>query len=567
MNYHRLPPFFLLFAAFISAAFAPATPLNAKPNVIVVITDDQGYGDVSAHGNPLLKTPNLDRLHAESVRLTNYHVDPTCSPTRSALMSGRYSTQTGVWHTICGRSMLDPNELTLAETFKANGYRTAMFGKWHLGDAHPLRPQDQGFDVAVHHGGGGVGQTPDYWGNDYFDDTYWRNGVPEKFEGYCTDVWFQEASSFIRKNKDQPFFTYISTNAPHGPFLVDEKYAQPYRSAGAATSRFLGMIANIDENLGKLMKLLAELELEDDTILIFTTDNGTAAGGGVFNAGMRGKKGSAYDGGHRVPFFLRWPKGGLNMGTDVDQLTAHIDVRPTLAELCELKEPDGPKGEGTSLATVMKGDKNGLRDRTLFVHSQRILQTKKWKTCSVMTDQWRLINGEELYDIRKDPGQETDLASENKDVVQQLRKAYEGWWQKLEEPMKKTVHMTIGSKYEPRVRLTAHDWLRNGGTPWNQGMIRRGPVQNGPWALAVAESGKYEIVVSRWPEHIHRSMKATSAKITIQGNEVTKQIKADDTSVAFEVNLQKSDSTRLKTFLTIEDGERGAYYAYIKRTD
>ncbi|MEZ6120615.1 MAG: arylsulfatase [Pirellulaceae bacterium] len=288
-----------------------------RPNVILIMTDDQGYGDMGAHGNPVLKTPNLDRLYSQAIRMTDFHVDPTCSPTRSALLSGRYSTKTGVWHTICGRSLMAADELTLAEIFKANGYATGMYGKWHLGDAYPLRPQDQGFDDVVCHGGGGVGQTPDYFDNDYFDDTYWRNGQTEKFEGYCTDVWFREATRFISQHQDEPFFVYLATNAPHGPYLVDEKYRQPYDQQDRNTSRFFGMIANIDENVGRLRSFLKENNLDQNTLFIFMTDNGTAQGEGVFNADMRGKKGSEYDGGHRVPCFFYWPNGQLTEAVEM----------------------------------------------------------------------------------------------------------------------------------------------------------------------------------------------------------------------------------------------------------
>ncbi|MBT7256599.1 MAG: sulfatase-like hydrolase/transferase, partial [Planctomycetaceae bacterium] len=266
------------------------------PNVIVVITDDQGYGDIAIHGNQMIQTPSMDKLYAQSVRLTNYHVDPTCSPTRSALMSGRYSTRTGVWHTVNGRSLMSTAEYTIAEVFRDNGYKTAMFGKWHLGDNYPCRPQDQGFEHTFIHGGGGVGQGPDYWDNDYFDDTYWRNGVPEKQKGYCTDVWFEDALSFIKRNRNKPFFAYISTNAPHGPYIVDEKYSQPYKDKGVGKGQaeFYGMIENIDENLGRLVNKLDEWKLAHNTILIFTTDNGSAMGHRVikgaqwkgFNAGM-----------------------------------------------------------------------------------------------------------------------------------------------------------------------------------------------------------------------------------------------------------------------------------------
>lgn len=549
----------------LALVFFRLAPAEEKPNVILIITDDQGYGDVSAHGNPLLKTPNLDQLHAASVRLTNYHVDPTCSPTRSALLSGRYSTKTGVWHTICGRSLMAPEELTIAEILSAAGYQTGMFGKWHLGDAYPTRPQDQGFQSVVYHGGGGVGQTPDYFGNDYFDDTYWRQGQVEKFDGYCTDVWFREAQKFIHQHRQDPFFVYLSTNAPHGPFLVDEKYSAPYVEAGDGPSRFLGMIANIDENVGNLVAYLKEQQLWDNTIFIFTTDNGTAAGDKVFSAGMRGKKGSEYDGGHRVPFFIHWPKGGIEGGKDVDQLTAHIDLRPTLTELCDVLAIDGPVADGTSLVSILKGDQDRLRDRTLFVHSQRILHPEKWRKSAVMTDQWRLVNGEQLFDMRQDPQQSQNVAIEHPEVVGKLRQAYEGWWKSLEPSMERTVYIQIGSDAEPRTRLTAHDWLVQGSTPWHQNMVKSGAMKNGPWAIEVLESGEYEIVISRWPEHLERPIEAKHARLTIQGQELEEMLDPMQSSTRFRVKLQPG-KTQLQTYLTgPDDRVRGAYYAYVRQ--
>lgn len=549
----------------LALVFFRLAPADEKPNVILIITDDQGYGDVSAHGNPLLKTPNLDQLHAASVRLTNYHVDPTCSPTRSALLSGRYSTKTGVWHTICGRSLMAPEELTIAEILSAAGYQTGMFGKWHLGDAYPTRPQDQGFQSVVYHGGGGVGQTPDYFGNDYFDDTYWRQGQVEKFDGYCTDVWFREAQKFIHQHRQEPFFVYLSTNAPHGPFLVDEKYSAPYVEAGDGPSRFLGMIANIDENVGNLVAYLKEQQLWDNTIFIFTTDNGTAAGDKVFSAGMRGKKGSEYDGGHRVPFFIHWPKGGIEGGKDVDQLTAHIDLRPTLTELCDVPTIDGPVADGTSLVSILEGDQDRLRDRTLFVHSQRILHPEKWRKSAVMTDQWRLVNGEQLFDIRQDPQQSQNVATEHPEVVGKLRQAYEGWWKSLEPSMERTVHIQIGSDAEPRTRLTAHDWLVQGSTPWHQNMVKSGAMKNGPWAIEVLEPGEYEIVISRWPEHLERPIEAKHARLTIQGQELEEMLDPMQSSTRFRVKLQPG-KTQLQTYLTgPDDRVRGAYYAYVRQ--
>ena len=316
----------------------------AKPNIIFILTDDQGYGDLGCEGNPWIKTPSMDTLFAESVRFTNFHTGTTCAPSRAGLMTGKYCNKVGVWHTIKGREILSSEENTLAGWLKEAGYRTGIFGKWHLGDNYPYRPQDRGFDEVLIHGGGGVGQEPDYWNNDYFDDTYFHNGKAEKYNGYCTDIWFSEALKFIENNKNGPFFCYLSTNAPHHPYYVEAKYSDPYKNnPDIPHPDFYGMISNLDENLGRLREALDSLGLSTNTILVFMSDNGTSGGvefgkdGEImagYNAGMRGKKGSPYDGGHRVPFFLYWPDGGIPGGKDVSTITSYIDFVPTILDLC-----------------------------------------------------------------------------------------------------------------------------------------------------------------------------------------------------------------------------------------
>ena len=551
---------------------------QAKPNVILIITDDQGYGDVGAHGNAMIQTPNMNKLWLQSVRLTDFHVDPTCAPTRSALMSGRYSNRTGIWHTIMGRSLMDDREVTLAETFKANGYRTGMFGKWHLGDNYPLRPEDQGFDYVVRHGGGGVGQGPDWWGNDYFDDTYWRNGVPEKFDGYCTDVWFHEGIRFIERNRNVPFFCYLSTNAPHGPLNVDPKCAKPYLEQGVPEdmAKFYGMIENIDENLGILRHRLEALGLAENTILVFMTDNGTAngvarrAGAGQwkgFNAGMRGQKGSEYDGGHRVPLFVHWPQGGLTEGRDVDQLSAHIDVLPTLADLCGIERPSGPPIDGTSLRPVLYGDTEALRDRTLFVHSQRIAHPQKWRKTAVMTQRWRLVNGSELYNIQADPGQQNNVAAVHPDVMAGLTAAYDRWWDSLEPTFSHYVRIGLGAEADNPTRLMSHDWVVEDqkDSPWHQNHVSRGYVANGPWAVQVMRTGRYRIDLYRWPRHLNQAMGCTHAKLKIGAIEQKKDIPLDATHARFELDLAAGPAM-LQAWLTNEQGqEHGAYFIWVER--
>ncbi len=219
--------------------------LAKRPNVILVMTDDQGYGDLSCHGNPVLKTPHLDRLHAESVRFTDFHVSPFCTPTRAALMTGNHVGYTGAFRTSSGRTLMHRDEKTLANLLADAGYVTGMVGKWHLGDNAPHRPQDRGFQDVVWHRCGGIGQASDHWGNDYFDDIYERNGEFEQFEGYCTDVWFREGMRFIEEKQDKPFFLYLALNAPHGPYRVPEKWAAPYKgNPDVSNPNFYGMIAN-----------------------------------------------------------------------------------------------------------------------------------------------------------------------------------------------------------------------------------------------------------------------------------------------------------------------------------
>jgi arylsulfatase A-like enzyme len=575
MKTSAFPPLHLcLFVAifFIIPASAQTAP---KPNVIIIITDDQGYGEIAAHGNPVIKTPSLDKLHSESVRLTNFHVDPTCSPTRAALMTGRYSTRTGVWHTINGRSLMRPIELTLAETFKSNGYATAMIGKWHLGDNYPFRPQDQGFEHSIHHLGGGIGNGADYWENDYFDDTYLTNGEWKKYEGYCTDVWFREATRYVEEKRDKPFFLYLATNAPHSPHNVPDAYAKPYRDAGMPDelAKYYGMITNIDENLGRFREKLTELGLAENTLLIFMTDNGTSAGYvdekakfPYFNAGMRGWKGSAWDGGHRVPCFWHWPNGKLTGGRDVTELSAHIDVLPTLVNLLELKKPEGPALDGIHLTQPLHGVVEEIRgDRTLFVHVQRQFVPPKWTNSAVMTQRWRLVDGKQLYDIQADPGQKTDIAADQPKVVEKLRSDYETWWASLKTDMEQTSRFVLGAEENP-MTLTSHDWLMpTGQAAWNQNHVKRGDLINGPWAIEVKKAGEYEITLYRWPSYLNKEMDMTKARFTIGNIEITEDLLTTATKASFKVKLEAGPAM-LQTWLTRPDGkEHGAYYVEVKR--
>jgi arylsulfatase A-like enzyme len=472
-----------------------------------------------------------------------------------------------------GRSLLRKDEVTMADVFSAGGYRTGIFGKWHLGDNYPFRPQDRGFAEVLTHGGGGVGQGPDYWDNDYFDDTYRHNGKLEAFKGYCTDVFFENAMKFIEANKDQPFFCYLPTNAPHGPYNVADTYSKPYRDKGVERQQanFYGMITNIDENVGRLVRHLERLGLEQNTILIFMTDNGTS---GSYGAAMRGKKGSEYDGGHRVPCFVRWPAGGLKGPKDIEQLTAHIDLLPTLIELCGLKRPERVKFDGTSLVPLLGVGPTDWPDRTLFVHSQRIEHPEKWRKSAVMTERWRLINGKELYDMPVDPSQKDDIADKHPEVVQRLRRHYGDWWADISGRFDEYCEIIIGSDEENPTRLMSHDW-HSPDPAWSQGAVRSGSAANGFWAVEVARDGTYEFALRRWPIEVDKpinvaipggkAINATKARLKIADVDTTKPVSKDERAAVFQVRL-KAGKTRLETWFIDDKGaSRGAYYVYVQR--
>ncbi|MFO0842691.1 MAG: arylsulfatase [Gemmataceae bacterium] len=551
-----------LFAGCFLLAAAPA--FAAPPNVLLVMTDDQGYGDLSCHGNPWLKTPHLDRLHKESVRLTNFHVDPTCSPTRSALLTGRYSSRTGVWHTIGGRSLLRRDEVTLADHF-ARGYKTGIFGKWHLGDNYPFRAVDRGWQESLVHGGGGIAQTPDAWDNTYFDDTYLHDGKPERQKGYCTDVFFAAAAKFIEANRDRPFFCYLATNAPHAPYNVDPKYSKRFLDAGVPRPRanFYGMIENIDENVGRLLPRLPQ-----NTIVIFLTDNGSAAGYDEakrdgFNAGLRGVKGSPYDGGHRVPCFVSWA-GKIEGGRDVTDLTAHIDLLPTLLDLCGVEARHRFPLDGVSLRPLLEG-KGKLPGRTLFVHSQRIEHPERWRQCAVMTSRWRLVNGKELFDVAADPGQRADVAAKLPDVVKELRAGYERWYESISTRFGEYCEIVLGSERENPSRLTGHDW-HGDVVPWNHQSIRKLPVANGFWAVEVERAGTYRFTLRHHPAEAKCPLRATTARVKVGDVEAAAPVPAGATEVTLEAKLP-AGRARLQTWLDDGRTSRGAFYVEVRRVE
>ena len=503
------------------AANDPSKKLQTSPpNIVWILTDDQGYGELGCNGNPDIETPHIDALFQESIRFTDFHVGTTCAPTRSGLLTGHYCNSAGVWHTIGGRSLLRENEWTLPQALSTANYKTAHFGKWHLGDTHPFRPFERGFDLSIYHGGGGVGNTPDHWGNDYFDDTYFVNGTPKKFTGYCTDVFFDEALGFIRENSEKPFFCYIATNAPHGPFNVENRYADIYRQKGAEhddRACFYGMVTNIDENVGKLRAALEEMNLSDNTIVVFMSDNGS--GGGVtcdkeghvtegpcnFNAGMRGTKGWEYEGGHRVPFIFHVPDGMLgatttSTGRDVSDLTSYIDFMPTILDLCSVPVPSDRTFHGISLGPTIRGwEQPELLHRSVVVDTQRLARPVKWHRSCVMTRKWRLVDRSELYDLETDPSQCLDVSKDHPELVESMCRDYEDWWELVSKQFALDTPFVLDGTAD--LHLSTHD-IRNdaGDTAWHQSQVRQAYAVSGYWALDIRKASTYRIELRRWPK-------------------------------------------------------------------
>ncbi len=431
--------------AVLSLTTASAEELaGRKPNIVFLITDDQGYGDVSGNGNPVLKTPHLDRLRNEGVRFEDFMVSPTCSPTRSAVMTGRHEFRNGVTHTILERERMTLTATTLPQVLKTAGYTTGIFGKWHLGDEPEYWPSKRGFDEMFIHGAGGIGQSypgscGDAPGNKYFNPAILHNGKFEKTEGYCTDVFFKQAQKWIGSvAKKQPFFAYIATNAPHAPLNCPKEYEDRFPGRPKNEAAFFGMIENIDDNLGRLLADLKTLGIENDTLVIFMNDNGGTVGTKVFNAGMRGQKVTPYIGGTRASSFWRWP--GTLKPQAVSKLAGHVDIFPTLAEIAGAKVDDKTKQQfdGRSFVSLLKDPEANWPDRFLVTHVGRWPKGEdpnkaKYSNCAIRNSRFQLVSAGpkakwELFDLRDDFGQTTDISAEQPEVVKQLKAAYDKWW-------------------------------------------------------------------------------------------------------------------------------------------
>lgn len=573
-------------ALFVAAPTFPATVLDARaaakrtrPNVILIITDDQGHGDLGFHGNPKIRTPHLDQLARESVRFANFYVMPVCSPTRACLMTGRYNYRTGVVDTYLGRSLMDPSEVTLPEMLGRAGYRTGIFGKWHLGDNYPMRPIDQGFQEALALKGGGIGQPSDPPGGEsYFDPILQHHGKPVKTQGYVSDVITDAALEFIGRNRENPFFVYLAFNAPHAPLEVPEKYLQKYQGLDLSHTQFpdrghalpgkadqamiakvYGMVENIDDNVGRLTAKLDELGLSRNTVMIFMTDNGPQQV--RYNSGMFQRKGNVHEGGIRVPFFIRWP-GQFEAGRSVDRIAAHIDVTPTLLDLCGARKPAGVKFDGKSLRPLLRGPAVNWPDRTLYFQWHRGDTPQLYRAFAARSQRYKLVQpggvpegtwtnapAFKLYDLANDPLEFRDIAGEKPEIVERMKKGYERWFKDVTRGRDYSVppRIVVGSPQENPTVLTRQDW-RGPQAGWRADSL-------GYWDVQVAARGLYSISLQ------FLAVKApATAHLRIGQIDVQQPLQAGATECQFGSVELKSGSNRLEAWLSEGQENQGVRF-------
>ncbi len=526
---------FLVATAFIGAGCLFA---ESRPNVVIVMTDDQGYGDLGVHGNETIETPVLDAFARESLWMERFYVNPLCAPTRASLMTGRYHLRTGVLHTSRGAAKMFGDEITIAELLRDHGYKTGIFGKWHLGDNYPMRPQDQGFDETLIHKSGGIGQTPDTDAN-YFEPVLWKNGSRLKADGYCTDLFFDAALDFIESSRGDPYFLYIAPNVPHTPLEVAERYSAPFEAKGldAKTAKIYGMLKNLDENFERLLNTINRLQQREKTMVVFMSDNGPTSG--RYNAGLRGAKGSVYEGGIRVPFYVRWP-GQIEGGANRDLIAAHVDLLPTILEAANCPIPESLVLDGKSLLPVWRDQSAVSRwpDRVLFTQHIKSIVQAPYQNATAFTQRYKLVaypkaandshfsadtDGGDfaLYDLKSDPKETTNVASAKPEVFARLKQAYDDWFRAMKASrdfQPGVIH--LGTKFESPTHLCRYqDGHRDFGTD---------PESVG-WPVRVEEGGRYSIAKTE-PTFLGAVM-----AVSWQGEVTRKRLASNQDTI--EVNL------------------------------
>lgn len=541
-------------------------PQSGKPNVVIMFIDNHGYYELSWNGNETVRTPSIDRLAEEGVNFTDFNAPPFCSPSRTALLTGRYALRSGVHNTVGGVSILNKNETTLADIMKSAGYKTAIFGKWHLGMSYPYTPDNRGFDEYFIHGGGGVSQLEDYFGNNHLDATYLHNGYYVKSRGYSTDVLFDQGIDFMNRNRENPFFCIISTPAVHFPTLLHPETGKRLKNRGIDDEKMLplwSMIENVDDNVGRLIEYLAKSGLKENTLVILASDQGVNDRGTIHRGGEGTKRGVQYDEKHQVYCMIQYPKLTDTDQGDRNELAGMVDIFPTVLDICNIKQPANL--DGISLKPLLGGKGAWDNERKLIIQCPRKRERNKWENVSVKYKKWRLVDGTELYNIEDDYGQKNNIITENPELVRILTSEYEKFWNSLPPADVLLPAHILGSPDAPSVRLNAMDWYL-GDHPWGQGGLKNKNNQ-GTWRIEIVSDGNYRFELRRYPREEPRPVGAVRAAIDIAGHRDSVQLDIKDTKAILELDLQKGIYDMITFFEQPDDQEGdtiwGAYYVYV----
>jgi len=545
-----------LFATLLCFANALDLKASDKPNVVFILSDNQSYYEMGCHGHADIKTPHIDKLADQSVEFTNFHAPPFCSPSRAVILTGRYAMRSGVFTTIAGRSILHKDEKTLPQFLKPHGYHSAIFGKWHLGFSYPYRPQDRGFDEVFVHGGGGVGQMEDYYGNSLFNTTFIHNGQVSSSKGYCTDVLFDRAMDYVeeKQKEKQPFLCFVSTPVTHSPHHGPKELVAQLKAEGIQGNvQLYAQVQNLDANIGRMMKKIKELGLAENTILVYASDQGMNDRGAPHGDN---RKGLGYDPAHHVPFMIRLPGAHPKA---ISRLAGMIDFFPTILDLCGIKRPDNV--DGISLKPLLVGKKGYPANRTLIIQCPRSRQATKWRNSAVKTDRWRLVNGTKLYDVTIDPRQNKDVAEKNPQVLDELRNAYEAYWADLPDQASTLSRHLLGHPdCLDEIALNGMDWYR-GASPWNNGAYKR--PSSGAWAVTVVEKGRYQFECRFFPRTADKPAGASGAQIKIGEQTAMSDLSEKAKKTTFELSLESGDYDLEASFAG--KNRFGALWVYVKK--
>jgi len=564
-------------------------PAPGQPNIVIIMTDDQGVGDFGFAGNPVIQTPELDKMASRSARMERFYVSPVCAPTRASLTTGRYNYRTRIVDTFVGRALMEPEETTVAEVLAGAGYATGIFGKWHLGDNYPLRPQDQGFQEVLIHRGGGIGQPSDPPGGEgqYTDPILFHNGVEKPMKGYMTDIYFDSAIKFLeaQQTTGKPAFIYLPTNAPHGPYhdvpkdlyqmyskmdlrqtLASDLDGEQLEALHDRTARTLAMITNVDQNIGRLFAHLERSGAHDDTLVIFLVDNGP--NGPRYVGNLRGQKAETLEGGIRSPFLAHWP-ARLSAGHTSDRIAAHIDIMPTVLEAAGVKKPTDLRIDGRSLLPLLEGKQVDWSDRTIFIQSHRGNVPRAYRNFAAVTQDWKIRQGRfpgddqgnpsgiELYHLGDDPGEKNNLAAERPEMLAQLREAYDAWFRDVgstrpDNYAPPSIH--VGTPYENPVVLTRQDWRTQSA---DQGWA---PNAVGNWMLHVADAGRYEIRCTFTQSDVTETL-----ELGVAGVEQKARVDAGTTEHTFRATELIAGDATLDAVLTAGGNVRGVHQVYVSK--